>query len=370
MRIAILADPLDNQQAGIHVFTDQLLKALDATNSKHTYFVIRLQQTNQFQQLIEVPLKMPALWKGGRANRLFRQLPEKAMALHADVVVEPAHFGPFCLPQKVKRVTIIHDLTPLLFPEWHRWHSQMLQRVMLKGILKKAAIVITNSATTNADVISRFPFLSGKCNWIYPGNDHFFEPHQAPDILKQYTISQPYFLCTGTIEPRKNLDVVLEAFANYRQEEGNRHQLVIAGGKGWKTKSFYQKLQNHPYRDDIVLTGFVSKQHLRALYSMSLALIFPSRYEGFGLPLLEAMRCQTAVISSNRGSLSEVGGDACLFFNPDKPLELLKQMKAIAGDVSLRNDLIQRGCAREKAFSWEAAAKQFDGAMNHLESQP
>lgn len=370
MRIAILADPLDNQQAGIHVYTDQLLKALDATNSKHTYYVIRLQQTNQYQQLIEVPLKMPALWKGGRANRLFRQLPEKALALHADAVIEPAHFGPFFLPAKVKRVTIIHDLTPLLFPEWHRWHSQMLQRLMLKGILRKAAMVITNSITTNADVIRRFPFLSGKCNMIYPGNDLFFEPRHAAGVLEQYFILRPFFLCTGTIEPRKNLEVVLKAYTSYRQETGNQHQLVIAGGDGWKTRSFYQQLHRHPFRNDIILTGFVPKQDLRVLYSMSLALIFPSRYEGFGLPLLEAMRCQTAVISSDRGSLQEVGADACLFFNPDKPVELLQQMKAIAGDESLRKDLIQRGCAREKAFLWEAAAKQFDGAMNHLESLP
>ncbi len=369
MRIAILADPLDNQTAGIHVYTRQLLDALEVVESDNIYLVIRLKQQSTFKKLQEVPLAMPPLYLGGRANRLFWQLPSVLRKLDVDVVVELAHFGPFCLPPSIMRVTVIHDLTPLLFPHWHRFHSQWLQRLMLPAIMRKATAVLTNSLATSRDLLLRFPFLAGKSQMIYPGADLFFKPAVDKSILAQYGITIPYFLFTGTIEPRKNLMGLLDAFALLRQSTELPYQLVIAGGKGWKSRKFHQTWLKHPNKSDIKLTGYVPKDHLNALYSSALAFVFPSYYEGFGLPLVEAMRCGCPVISSDRGSLSEVGGRAVMYVDPDNPALLATAMKELAENETVRKKMSDQGLLQEQRFRWAETALLFDQWMTKLGKQ-
>ena len=369
MRIAILADPLDNQTAGIHVYTRQLLEALDALESEHTYLIIRLKKQSFFKKLQEVPLAMPPLYLGGRANRLFWQLPSLLRKLNVDVVVEPAHFGPFCLPRSIRRVTVIHDLTPLLFPRWHRFHSQWLQRLMLPAIMRKATIVITNSQATSRDLLQRFPFLARKTEMLYPGADLFFKPEPDESLLALYGITAPYFLFTGTIEPRKNLIGLLDAFALLRQSGNANYQLVIAGGKGWKSGKFNRAWLKHPNKTNIILTGYVPKAHLNALYASALAFVFPNYYEGFGLPLTEAMRCGCPVISSDRGSLPEVGGGAVMYVNPEESAQLAAAMKNLAENETERNKMISLGLLQEQRFRWAETARLFDQLMTKIGKQ-
>ena len=365
MRIIILADPLDNQRAGIHYYTRNLIMALSDLDDKAEYFIIRQKRDDSFpagRQLVVRNYCFP----GYAALRMFFLIPRKIKKLNADVVVEPAHFGPFNLPGKIKRVTVIHDLTPILFPGLHRFHSQLLQRIFLKRILKRANLIITNSDNTARDVKDFLPAASDKTVNIYLGRDEnikYTDQVSEPDLQLP---GKQYFLFTGTIEPRKNLGSLLDAFTLFKDQSKSDHLLVIAGQKGWKSKSFFTRLKDHRYRHDIVLTGFVPRQSMAYLYSQAIAFIFPSLYEGFGLPVVEAMSCGTPCLLSRTSSLPEVGGDAALYFDPDDPDELARLMLQIASKEELRSELSERSISQAERFSWKTHAHDFDNAVKML----
>lgn len=362
MRIFILADPLDNQSAGIHYYTRNLIEALGELDHEAEYYIIRQKKDDLFpadRQVIIKNYRFP----GYAALRMFFLIPRKLKSLGADIVIEPAHFGPFNLGRKIKRVTVIHDLTPILFPRLHRFHSQLLQRIFLKGILKRADLIITNSNNTTRDVIEFFPSGKEKTHSIYLGKD---ENITFTDQLKDKSIQQsgkPYFLFAGTIEPRKNLECLLDAFTIFKDQSRSGHQLVIAGQKGWKSNAFFKSLKHHKYRQDIILTGYVPRESMASLYSHALAFIFPSLYEGFGLPVVEAMSCGTPCLLSRTSSLPEIGGEAALYFDLPEASGLARLMDEIVSKDELRSELSDRSIKQAEKFTWKMHAHKFD---NHI----
>ena len=365
MRIVILADPLDNQQAGIHYYTRNLVSHLADIDKNAEYYILRRKKDALFpadRQIIIKNYRFPAY----AALRMFCIIPRKIRKLNADVVVEPAHFGPFNLPERIKRVTVIHDLTPILFPKLHRYHSQLLQRVFLKGILKKARLIITNSDNTSKDVFSFYPPSKQKTTRIYLGKDDTIGYTDDNSVPEKYTEGKPYFLFTGTIEPRKNLSILLKAFEIFKSHTMSPHMLLITGQKGWKNRAFFNELEHHPFRDDILLCGFVERKDLSGLYSHATAFVFPSIYEGFGLPVVEAMSCGTPCLLSNTSSLPEVGGDAALYFNPMEAKEIADSMIKIVSDDKLRDDLSDKAFKQAESFSWDSYCKVFDMEIRKL----
>lgn len=365
-RVLVLADPLDNQQAGIHVYTREWLRALDSIQSDNTYFVVRLNKSDGFRRITEITLPMPKLLYGGRASRLFFQLPALAKEINADIVVEPAHFGPFMLPAHIKRVTVIHDLTPVKFPHWHRFHSQIAQRLLLKSILRKASLIVTNSKATSADLIEYANIAQNRTAMVYPGVTPFLKVEAEPRILLNYDIDRPYFFFAGTIEPRKNLRGLLRAYQLFREQTNLDHQLVLTGAKGWKSGSFFDELSTHPFQKDIILTGYVPAEHLQLLYAGALAFVFQSFYEGFGFPVVEAMKCGCPVLCSNAGSLPEAGGLAALYFDPADNQLLAGLMNRIANNEELRQGMIEKGYAHVERFSWERMAEEMDKQFSRI----
>jgi len=365
MRIAILADPIDNQSAGVHVYTKNMVEGLIRHNIRHEYFIFRSKPQPKIDgaQNIVIP-DIPGL----ATLRLFFVIPWIIRRMRIDCVIEPAHFGPFNLPATIKRITFIHDLTPLLFPHFHRFYSRTLQRVFLPGIMRKAAYLLANSQYTKQDICTRFPFTSGKVVVNHLGVDAIHRPVHSPETLSRYGITQPYFLFVGTIEPRKGLETLLDAFALFRKNIPGPFRLVIAGAKGWKTDSFFERLRTHPNREDILLTGFVDRDELPALYSMAFAFVYPSSYEGFGLPLLEAMVCGTPCITSRVSSLPEVCGDTALYFSPGMPGELYERMKVLYLDADLRAQMVSKGHQRAQVFTWEKHADRFNRLFAEIEA--
>ncbi len=369
MTIAILADPLDNQHAGVHVYTRELVHALVPHSSDHEFILIRQKRDPKlpFRQIIVPTIKLPI---GFSSIRLFLMIPVILRFLKVDAVFEPAHFGPFNLPRRIKRITMIHDLTPIILPHYHRWHSQVLQNVFLKHILKKADLVLSNSHNTSRDLSVHYPFTKNKTNTIHLGKEEMYQPTDERDHLDKLDIYQPYFLSVGTIEPRKNLILLLDAYEQFRTTASQHILLVIAGGKGWKSEAFFEKLAQHPFRKDILMTGFVPKEALPQLYSHSLALIYPSEYEGFGFPILEAMTCGALVICSNNSSLPEVGGDAAFYFETSNVLELVAQMKTVAGlDAAKRANRREESLAQSEKFDWNKYAVEFVESLKTLVNQ-
>ena len=365
MRIIILADPLDNQQAGIHFFTRNLVTHLAKVDQENEYFLLRRKKDDLFpadRQIIVKSYSFP----GYAAFRMFFLIPLKIRKMKADAVVEPAHFGPFNLPSEIKRIVVIHDLTPILFPHMHRFHSQLLQKIFLKGILKRASLIITNSTSTSKDLAAYYPAAAEKTRQIYLGKDECitFIPDRTES--NKITNGRPYFLFAGSIEPRKNLPSLLKAFTRFKQHSGSDHILVIAGGKGWKNKAFFKTLQDHPYKKEIILSGFISRHTLACLYSHAEAFVFPSVYEGFGLPVVEAMACGTPSLISNTSSLPEVGGDAALYFDPSSHVEIANVMSRIVDEEGLKKKLSEMALKQAAKFSWDQYVKTFDTEIKQL----
>ena len=355
MKIAIIADPLDNQSAGVHVFTRELIAALIRIGKADNLVLIREQQDPELpiQQIVVPNVRLPI---GFASLRLFFLVPFLLRRSGVAAVFEPAHFGPFNLPSRIKRLTMIHDLTPLIFPQYHRWHSQLLQRFFLKRILWLTDWVFTNSQHTAKDLVRFFPFCKDKNTAIYLGKSPIFKPTHQPEIIASYGITEPYFLNVGTIEPRKQGLTLLESFKQFCLKNKTPVLLVIVGQKGWKTEAFEEALTQHPYKDRIIQTGYVPAEHLPVLYTHAEALIYPSEYEGFGLPIVEALACGTAVIAADNSSLREIGEGSAQFFPTGDVAALCTRMEEI---IEMEEDLSTKYTEHAAQFNWERTAQEF-----------
>lgn len=358
LKIAIIADALDYQYAGIYYYTQEILHALARIDTENEYLFVRSNSEGDISKNIKELVIPTPKFPGSSPFRLFASIPTILHKEKVDIVVEPRHFGPFNLPKNIKRITFIHDLTPLHHPEWHQFTSRTLQKIFLPSILKKADHILTNSEFTKQDIIKYFPYTASKITPTLLGKEDFFSPQPNPSLLENLGIKKPYLLHVGTIEPRKNLIVLLKAFEQYKQTTQNDLQLVLVGKKGWKSDAFFQHLENSKVKKDINLIGYVQRQELVALYSSAEAFIFPSLFEGFGLPILEAMSCGCPIICSNAGSLPEVGGSACTYFNPHSYEELHQIIKNIIGNQSLQQKMSTASLQQAEKFSWDKTAKE------------
>ena len=357
MRIAFLADPLDRQYGGIHVYTKELLNELSRVDSKNEYIVIRSEAKNEFDGMREIVIPYSS-FPGYRFWRLFFQIP-KILSKHGiDIVVEPAHFGPFNLSKNIKRVTVIHDMTVFLFPKYHVFLSQYLQRKFLPRIISKSDQIITNSVSTTNDLIKRFPFAKNKTNSILLGKNGAFKPKSDIGILLRHKINQPYILFVGTLEPRKNLLTLIESFNIFKTQTGLKHQLVLIGKNGWKSAEIIEAIEQSSYNSDIMILGYVSREELPVFYSMAEIFVYPSIYEGFGLPVLEAMACGTPVITSCVSSLPEIGGSAVLYTDPHSVDQLTAHMVRLCSNSEERQKYGRLGLGQSAKFSWEKTARK------------
>lgn len=320
-RIAILAEALDNQNAGIHVYLKNLVAGLKAQN-QHEYVLIRMQESNidyGLESLILKPLPIPGYL-------LFRKLVHLPLFLRKhqfDAVIEPAHFGPFFLKKDTKRITVIHDLTPILFPQFHPFHSVILHRILLKGILQRADLVITNSHNTSKDLINYYPAVESKIRMVYPAINPIFKKTWDPEVLKSYKITEDYFLSVGTFEPRKDHLTIVKAFELYKKANpDSKKKLVLAGRRGWKSKSLFQYINKSPYKKQIIILLNVLTEHLPILYSHCAAFIYASVYEGYGFPVVEAYSCGAKCLVAKNSSLEEVGMYHTSFFITGCPSSL------------------------------------------------
>lgn len=337
---------------------------MNRLDTQNEYVLIREKRGETFSGIRSV--LVPNLrWLPGFATlRLFVLVPLVCRFLRADVVVEPAHFGPFNLPRRVKRLTVIHDLTPLLFPSFHTFNGWFLHKLFLPGILRRSDLILCNSARTQDDVLAHFPKTRGKVTYLHLGVHTRFRPTPDPEVPARYGVTEPYFLFVGTIEPRKNLLLLLDAFSRVRERTGQSARLLIIGSRGWKAQPFYDQLAAHPYRQDIVLPGYVPLADLPALYSRALAFVYPSWYEGFGLPVVEALACGTPSLIANRGSLPEVAGPDAHTFEPDDPEELARLMRVFLEEPQ-RANLRMTSQEVHARYNWDRWGRQFEQILEH-----
>jgi glycosyltransferase involved in cell wall biosynthesis len=257
----------------------------------------------------------------------------------------------------------IHDLTPLLMSEVHVPDNVDAHTRALRFAEQRAAGVLVDSAATLRDLLSISPGLESRARVVHLAPSPEFQP--VPDrgelesALAAFGLAGvPYFLFTGTLEPRKNLARLLPAFREVRLQARGDLKLVMVGPPGWGDLSVPREAERLGIRDDVVITGALPRATLRYLMAGSLALVYPSLYEGFGIPPLEAMACGAPVVTSNVSSLPEVVGDAALLVDPYRTVEIAHAMVRLFEDGELRRDLSRRGLERAVEFSWDETARQ------------
>ncbi|KPU43695.1 spore coat protein SA [Oxobacter pfennigii] len=257
-------------------------------------------------------------------------------------------------------LTTIHDLTFLKYPETFPAKNRKLKTFLTPYSIKRSEKIITISENTKSDIINFFPEAQGKIKVIYPGKGDYRRVENFSIIEKvkiKYNLPDNYILFVGTMEPRKNISRLIEAF-EIIYSHNKDISLVLLGGKGWLYKEIFNKIEYSKAKSNIRYIGYAAQADMPAIYSGSNMLVYPSLYEGFGLPPLEAMSCGVPVIVSDTSSLPEVVGDAGLYIDPYNVESISERINNFLIDSNLREECIRKGLLRADKFNWDSTAEQ------------
>lgn len=275
-----------------------------------------------------------------------------------DVLFVPAHVIPLVHPKA--SVATIHDLGHLYFPETYTKGDLKYLTWATEHNVRSVAHLLADSEATKSDLTKHFSVDPQRVTVVYPGVSPLFQPEHYPleltAIRNHFGIKGPYILYVGTLQPRKNVERLIEAFAKAKRAKRLKQQLVLAGRLGWLPEGVLRRLQE--VEEAVTLAGYVPESYLPALYSGATAFVLPSLFEGFGLPVLEAMACGTPVIASDIPSLAEVVGDAGVLFSPQDTDELAETLVWVCEHREFREELRSKGFVRAKQFTWEEAARK------------
>jgi len=366
MRIGIDAHAIGAQQGGNETYIRNLIKSLAEIDGDNRYIIYlanaraaaqwRDEFTNQYTNfsvkllppptpLVRVPVFL--------AYELFRRPVD---VLHVQYTAPP-----FC---RIPVVATIHDLAFERMPETFTRRGSFQLKLTVRRTAKKAARIVTVSEYSRQDLLSIYKLPPEKVVVTYNGIESCFTPrpsfpNEAEEVRGRFGISRDFLLAVGSLQPRKNLVRLIRAYAKLRSErEGFTQQLVIVGRKLWLAHEIFDEVKKQRWADDVILTGYVADEDLPSLYRAARAFVYPSLFEGFGLPPLEAMACGTPAVTSGVSSLPEVTGDAALLIDPNDEQALANALIEIVNDERLRAELREKGIAQAKKFTWRDAAEK------------
>lgn len=354
---------LPGQLEGLGRFTDEVLKALVRQHPQTTFhfFFDRsyhprfLYADNVVPHVLQPPARHPLLYL------LFFEL---AVARKLNKLQPAVFFSPdgylSLRHKRTPQVGVFHDLAFEHFPRdidrFHRWHY----RRYFPRFARHAARLCTVSEYSKQDIVQRYGISPAKISVVYNGSSGSFRPHSPEEcraVRQHYTGGAPYFIYVGAIQPRKNLDNLLQAFDRFKTATGHPAQLLLTGRKAWNFAEVIRTYNTMTHQQAVHFTGYVSDTELARLYSGALALTYVSRFEGFGLPILEAMHAETPVMAGNTSSMPEVAGPAGLLVDPDAVPEIAQGLTRLATDPRLRQELVARGRLQRERFSWQRTAQ-------------
>jgi glycosyltransferase involved in cell wall biosynthesis len=296
----------------------------------------------------------PRLWTHLRLAAELQQYPP-------DVLFVPAHVLPLYCP--VPAVVTVHDLGYRHYPDTHRLLDRWYLDWTTRRHCRTARHILADSLATRQDLLDFYGANPDRISVVYLGRDESLAPVTDPEFIARakarYNIRTDYLFYLGTLHPRKNLVRLIEAFHQAIQTTSTeRLQLVIAGQRGWLYDQIFARVEQLGLTGQVIFAGYVTDEDKPALLSGALAYVFPSLFEGFGLPVLEAMACGTPVLTSNCSSLPEVAGQAALLVDPHSTGEIAAGLVQLITEPGLRQELVQRGFQQIRAFSWSQAAVQ------------
>ena len=365
MRIAINTIPLLSPLTGVGHYTYQIAKALREISTEHRYtyfygyYSQELQSPEESHQVFcrfkETIRKTPIL---GSSARKFQDVLNYFSSRRFDLYFEP-QFIPLNIPAQRTVVTIL-DFSFVRFPEWHPEDKIRYFKKYFWEKIKGADHIIVISNFIKNEAVDLFGFQSDRISAIHLGIDpnlfRIYDPEEFISIKNKYQLPDNFILFVGSIEPRKNIFNLLKAYGDLRHSMRKTFKLVLVGNKGWKNEQTLSLIRESG--DDVRYLGYVPEIELGPLYRLARLFVYPSFYEGFGLPPLEAMACGCPVIVSHTASLPEVCGEAAFYINPHEVESISAGMERILENETLRNALKSKGLERSKLFSWNKAAEE------------
>jgi len=366
MKIAIQAADLDHPRIdGTRVYIWNLLKHFGNIDRENDFLIYHKGVFNpnlvppEFRNYEFISKGFPFFWTQTRfAYEIWKDKP--------DIVWMPMQALPIIRRKNVKTVITVHDLAFKIFPEY--FPAKDLRRLNFYAdfAIRNAAKIITDSESTKKDIGRFYPDIDQEKIKVIPlGFDASTYRNELPKeeseaVRKKYKIpGGRYLLHVGAIQPRKNLTLLIRAFEILKEEKGNEDlKLVLAGEPAWQSEATVEAIKNSSNSKDIILTGKVSFSDLAAIYEGASVFVLPSLYEGFGIPILEALASGVPSVLADNSSIPEVGGDAALYFKNDDLDDLISKIKQVLSDNALASELSKKGKERARDFSWEKCAEK------------
>lgn len=358
MRVGIDAHALGSHLGGNETYTRNLIRALAQADPDGDYTLFLTAQGRDVQipgtermrrvivrphnPLVRIPLSLPL-----------------ALARERIDVVHVQYIAPPVCPARI--VVTVHDIAYEHYPQFFTPAEVARLRVLVPLTIRRAAVVLTVSEFCKQDIVRRYCVPPEKVVVAYNAPDPMFRPihdeARLASVRERYGTGEQYILSVGNLQPRKNLRTLIDAYVRLRRADATRHKLVLVGKKAWLYDDIFAAARESGYAEEIVFTGYVPDEDLVALYNAADLFVYPSIFEGFGLPPLEAMACGAPVIASNTSALPEVLGDAALLVDPLDPKGMAQALMTVLDELCVRSSLATQGPRHAAAYSWEAAAQ-------------
>jgi glycosyltransferase involved in cell wall biosynthesis len=358
------------RNAGVSRYTYTLLEGLSRADSQQRYvvFINRDEAETASGGMLTASGRVelvPGSWSTKRpAQRVLWEqttLPEELRRRHVDVFHSPVNVLPLRL--RCASVVTVLDLAFLHYPQYFRPARRVYQRTFTTNSARRATLVVTIAHSTERELIERFRIPAERIRVIHPAIDADYQPQRDPGHLAEFRarhdLPEHYLLFLGTLEPRKNLQTLVEAYARLRALEENTPSLVLAGAKGWYYESLFERVRTLGLERHITFAGYVSRDEQPLWYAGADLFIYPSVYEGFGLPIAEALACGTPTITSNVSSMPEAGGPVAIQVDPDDAEGLAHAMRRVLADPMAHERALIEGPRWTRQFAAERMVAEY-----------
>jgi len=352
-------------RTGVGEYTYELLNALFEIDRKNQYFLFY----NSYKNID----KYLPIWKYDNVRFVANRWPnkifnfcqkflnwpkiDKLLLKNLDYFFSP-NFNFTALGKDVKKILTVHDLSYEFFPEYFSFKQKLWHWLISpKKQCLSANIILAPSVNTKRDLVNFYQIPENKIKVLYPGLSSVFK--DTPEQNKKLELPDNYILFLGSLEPRKNILGIIESYETAFNSLPLPYNLVIAGAPGWKNKEIFARIEKSPLKQKINSIGYVKNEDKSELYRRASLFVFPSFYEGFGFPVLEAMFSRIPVITSNRSSLPEITESFAWLIDPNKPAQISAGLTTVLNNEKLRNEIITKAKEKSLTFSWEKAAKEF-----------
>jgi glycosyltransferase involved in cell wall biosynthesis len=366
LKIAIDLSITKINQAGTAVYAASLIEALQQTDHRNQYQIFAVNQTRTMGQRKTLGSRTKVVYHDMIWHHVI--LPLKARRAGADLLFMPANTTPLFTP--CPTVVAIHDVMPVTRPQNFTFWFRNYARVFMPLSARRSAVILTSSTHSKQDIVECFDVPPEKVVVTHLAANSKFRPISAEAVaaIKQKYGLDQFILVVGTLEPRKNIVRLIQAYALLRAA-GVTIPLVHVGSRGWLYDEVFGEVERLGLEGSVRFLGRASLDDLVALYNAATVFVYPSLYEGFGIPVLEAMSCGCPTITSNLSSLPEVIGDAGIMIDPYNVEQIAEELKRVLEDHGLAEDMLVRGLSRANLFSWERCAHETMAAFDFAISQ-